>query len=86
MPFGKVVKSGLARALRQRVALISSAEKDAIGTKTAELLSLDFCPREAEDYCRLVRKFGHATSMAVAGKACPINQKALRLQAYLTQG
>ncbi|GAA5784736.1 hypothetical protein [Chitiniphilus shinanonensis] len=86
LPFGKLVKSGLARVLRQRMELLSSAQKDAIGAKTAELLSLEFCPREVEDYCRLVRKFGQAAAVAVADAARPVNPKALRLQAYLTEG
>lgn len=28
--------------------------------KTCELLELEFCPRETEDYCRLIKKIGQA--------------------------
>lgn len=54
MPFGKRIKSGFARALRESVKLLSEMQRRALTTKTVALLELEFCPREAvssKNYC-----------------------------------
>lgn len=58
MPFGKIIKSDFARALKQGVNLLSEIQRRGLIAKTCELLELEFCPRETEDYCRLIKKFG----------------------------
>lgn len=83
MPFGKLSKSTIARALKQRRELLTEHEKDALAGKTAKLLSLPFCPREVEDYCRLVKKLGTAQATVAANSATPLNDKARSLVAYL---
>lgn len=60
MPFGKLIKSGFARALKQRVHLLSEMQRRGLAAKTVALLELAFCPRETEDYCKLIKKFGRA--------------------------
>jgi hypothetical protein len=85
LPFGKLIKSGIARALRQQVELISAAERAGLVEKTSELLSLQFCPRETEDYCKVVRKIGPAAIQIVIEKAHAKNEKSMRLLAYLNQ-
>lgn len=60
LPFGKLIKSGFARALKQRVDMLSEMQRRGLIEKTFELLGLEFCPRETEDYCKLIKKFGHS--------------------------
>lgn len=85
LPFGKLIKSGIARALKQRVDLISSLERAGFVEKTADLLNLLFCPRETEDYCKVVRKLGPAAMQLVIETTHPRNEKSMRLLEYLTQ-
>lgn len=58
MPFGTLIKSGFARALKQRVHRLSGMQRHGLIAKTAELLELAYCPRETEDYCQLIQRFG----------------------------
>lgn len=60
MPFGKIIKSDFARALKQGANLLSEMQRRGLIAKTCELLELEFCPRETEDYCRLIIKFGQS--------------------------
>ncbi|AQR69415.1 hypothetical protein BZG29_14530 [Janthinobacterium sp. LM6] len=60
LPFGKRIKSGFARALRQRADLLSEMQRRGLTAKTVALLELEFCPRETEDYCKLIKKFDPA--------------------------
>jgi len=83
LPFGKLIKSGIARALKQRIELISAVERDALVGKTTELLSLQFCPRETEDYCKLIKRFGLAAAQNVIGNARVKNEKSKRLLDYM---
>ena len=83
LPFGKILKSNLARALKHHIELLTEHEKQSLADKTATLLSLPFCPREVEDYCRLVKKMGPPIVNQVIGRSRPINEKAQSLLAYL---
>jgi len=64
MPFGKLIKSAFARALKQRADLLSEMQRHGLTAKTVALLELDFCPRETEDYCKLIKKFDPAELLA----------------------
>jgi hypothetical protein len=64
MPFGKRIKSGFARGLKQSVELLSEMQRRGLIAKTCELLSLEFCPRETEDYCKLIKKFEQSGLLA----------------------
>ncbi|WFR77089.1 hypothetical protein P9875_15300 [Janthinobacterium rivuli] len=57
MPFGKLIKSAFARALRRSADLLSEVQRRGLTAKTVALLELEFCPRETEDYCKLIKKF-----------------------------
>jgi hypothetical protein len=83
LPFGKILKSNLARALKRHTELLTKQEKVGLAGKTATLLSLQYCPREVEDYCRLVKKMGHPITDDVIAMSRPINEKAQSLLAYL---
>lgn len=79
LPFGKLIKSGIARALKQRIELMSPVERADLVHKTTELLSLQFCPRETEDYCKLIKKFGPAAVQNVISNARVADEKSKRL-------
>lgn len=83
LPFGKLIKSNLARALKQQTALLTEAEKLALADQTITLLCLPFCPREAEDYCRLVKRMGRRFVSRVIARSRPDNDKARALVAAL---
>jgi hypothetical protein len=85
LPFGKLIKSGIARALRQRIELMSDSDRDGLIEKTSELLSLQFCPRETEDYCKVVRKLGPAAIRLVVNNSQAKNEKSKKLLAYLSE-
>lgn len=83
LPFGKIIKSNFARALKRHIDCLTMQEKMCLASKTAELLSLPFCPREVEDYCRLVKKMGHPVLDKVIAMARPGSEKARSLLVYL---
>lgn len=83
LPFGKLIKSNLARALKQQLDLLMEDKKPALAGKTATLLSLPYCPREVEDYCRLVKKMGDRFADTAVAMSRPVNEKAHSLVAYL---
>ena len=85
LPFGKLIKSGIARAFRHRIELMSDSAKDGLIEKTSELLSLQFCPRETEDYCKLVRKLGPEAMRRVVCSSRARNEKSTKLLAYLSE-
>lgn len=85
LPFGKLIKSGVARALRQRIELVPELERAGLVDRTIELLSLQFCPREAEDYCKLVKKFGPAAVQNVIDNARATDEKSKRLLDCMSQ-
>lgn len=85
LPFGKLIKSGIARALKQRIELLSAHERASLVDKTVELLSLQFCPREAEDYCKAVKRIGPSAVQDVINSTCATNDKSKRLLNYLRQ-
>lgn len=72
----KIVKSNFARALKQHIECLTEQGKMGLAAKTAELLSLPFCPREVEDYCRLVKKIGRPIVDEVIAISRPGSEKA----------
>ena len=83
LPFGKLIKSGISRALRQRVDMVSVDNRLAIVQKTLELLGLPFAPREVEDYCKLVRAFDSEEWHHLLKDVNTKNEKAKSLLSYL---
>ena len=79
LPFGKSIKNNIARALRRVTDYCLSSDRNRVVRTTANLLSLEFCPRETEDYCKLVRKFGKAEVIAVQKLATPRDKKSKAL-------
>ncbi|MBE9608702.1 hypothetical protein [Chitinilyticum piscinae] len=55
LPFGKLIKSNLARALKQKAPLLSPAQGAMLISVTQRLTALPYAPRELEDYRKLVK-------------------------------
>ena len=86
LPFGKGLKSRLARGLRRQSGQLNEVDRRRIVECTSRLLSLEYCPGEAEEYCRLVKSLGAAETRAVLGTARPQSRKSQKLIANLEQG
>ena len=85
LPFGKLVKSDLARALKQSATIIPLSDHRTLIDRTTSILSLEFCPREAEDYCKLIRKLGDAAIKYVVSNARPRCDKSILLVSRLVE-
>ena len=83
LPFGKLIKSGFARTLKQQACVLSSFQRSALIDKTIELLELEFCPREAEDYCKMIKKFDGPELMLRLQDIRVTNEKSRVLAAQL---
>ena len=75
LPFGKGLKARLARALKSQTELMNEVDRSRIVASTSKLLSLEYCPGEAEEYCRLVRRMGPESAAAVVASAHPKSEK-----------
>ncbi len=83
LPFGKLIKSGLARSLRKSHSLLVDSEKAQIVSTVKRLLCQEFAPRELEDYCKLVKKISVPEFIVDLSQVAPKNPKSTRLLAYL---
>lgn len=83
LPFGKLIKSDLARALKKQVSKISASERTQVLSAAATLLSQEFAPRELEDYCKLIKKFPRAEAALALVGITPKNAKSAQLLRYL---
>lgn len=83
LPFGKLIKSGLARELRRASGALLSAERKQLIAATVRLLGLPFAPRELEDYAKLVRKLPREEYMFMVVAVIARNEKSARIKAYL---
>lgn len=77
-PFGRILKSGTARALRR--ATLSDDEKQRIRRKVFDLLRRGIIPREFRDFAKLVRKIGFDVSEVP--KVPESNRYAVQFRAY----
>ncbi len=83
LPFGKLVKSNLARALKKQIGRVIESERHQVLAATEKLLSQEYAPRELEDYCKLVKKFPRAEVRLALSGVTPRNAKSTHLLAYL---
>ncbi len=83
LPFGKLIKSNLARALKKQLASITASERGQVLCATAKLLNQEYAPRELEDYCKLIRKFPRAEVALARAGVTPKNAKSVQLLDYL---
>jgi len=85
LPFGKLIKSNLARALRKQHGRLTETERRQVLGVTGWLLNLPYAPRELEDYCKLVKKFPADEIARILQTATPQNPKSARLVAGLRE-
>ena len=85
LPFGKLIKSDLARALKKRSEKLGSEERAQIMEVTIRLLTMSYAPRELEDYVKLIRKLPREEYISRTVSIQPQNEKAERLLSYLHQ-
>ena len=83
LPFGKLIKSGLARELRRNSSSLIASDRTKIVETTIRLLGLPYAPREVEDYIKLLKKLPRAEFASRATLLEPKNPKSLRLKAVL---
>ena len=83
LSFGKLIKSNIARALKKQVLSIDSEHAQHICTLTSRLLSMEYCPRELEDYCKLVKRLGKDMAKNTIENSNAIDAKSMRLVSYL---
>ena len=76
LPFGKLIKSDLARALKKQASRLIADERRKVLAATQKLLSLPFTPRELEDYGKLVKKFPGAEVSAMLASVSATTEKA----------
>lgn len=57
-PFGKILKSNTARALRRASASMTEDQKERVRKRIAEMLCTGYLPREFRQYARLAREIG----------------------------
>ena len=84
LPFGKLIKSDLARALKKQVAMLVASERAQVLNAVAKLLNQEYAPRELEDYCKLAKKLPVAEYRAAVADVTTKNAKAKQLLAYLS--
>jgi hypothetical protein len=85
LPFGKIIKSNLARALRKQITMVVAKERAQLVGATMKLLGQQYSPRELEDYCKLIKKFPPSEFWIALTKIEPKNQKSIDLIRYLAE-
>lgn len=83
LPFGKLIKSNLARALKKVVPKIVTMNRRKIIIVTLKLLQEKYTPRELEDYAKLVKKFPSSEYIDLVDAFVPLSKKACHVQRYL---
>jgi len=76
---GKLNKSNFARSLRKNHRLLMPAQRSRVIDATFRLLALPFCPRELEDYVKLVKKFPNHEYADQAQNCVVMDSKSKRL-------
>ena len=76
LPFGKLIKSDLARALKKQAARLVESERRQLIAATRKLLNLPYAPRELEDYGKLLKKLPLSEVNEMLGAVIPVSSKA----------
>jgi hypothetical protein len=86
LPFGKLIKSDLARALKKQSQRLVVSERRQLLGATQKLLNLPYAPRELEDYGKLVRKFPREEVESMLCAVAASSPKAKHIVELLTAG
>ena len=82
-PFGQILKSNTARALR-RIQL-TDAQKDRIRKRVITMLLAGYLPREYRQYAKLARKIGLGESLVRIKDELPVNEWVRRYYSYFEE-
>jgi hypothetical protein len=85
LPFGKLIKSGLARQLRKSPQFLVAPERALVVNTTLRLLALPYAPRELEDYAKLLSKLPRDEYAAKLALIEPQNEKCSHIKEYLVE-
>jgi hypothetical protein len=85
LPFGKLIKSDLARALKKQALRLTVTERQQVLVATQKLLNLPFAPRELEDYGKLVKKFPRVEVEEMLATVKPASPKAQHIVQELSR-
>ena len=64
MPFGMILKSNAARALRRNASLLTESQRDRVRKRVAYMLISAYMPREFLQYVKLAKKVGFSSEIA----------------------
>jgi hypothetical protein len=83
IPFGKINKSNIGRALKSKASLIKETDKPLIIKKVIEFLQKGIAPQEVKVYCKLIKKFDLEEFVEDISNIKTENKYAIRLKKYL---
>lgn len=83
IPFGKINKSNIGRALKSKALLIKETEKSIIIKKVIEFLEKGIAPQEVKVYCKLIKKLDLEEFVEDISNIKTENKYAIRLKKYL---
>lgn len=86
MPYGKILKSNILVALKQKAPFVGATYKQQISSAAMELLSWKYPPREIREFCKLVQRFEPSYAEAVVEQAQCISNEAERWVQFLREG
>ena len=61
MPFGMILKSRAARALKRNAAVLTRSQRSRIENRVSDMIARDYRPREFQEYVKLERRLTQAT-------------------------
>lgn len=79
MPFGMILKSNTARALRSRADLLTEDQRDRIRNRVADMLISEYMPREFLQYVKLCRDFGFDKAVSRVESEADLDNRWVRL-------
>lgn len=82
-PFGMVLKTKTARALRR--AALTQRQQDRIRARVFDMLLREYLPREYREYAKLLRRIGLGNCTGVLGKANGANPHVARYLKYFRE-
>lgn len=83
LPFGKLIKSDLARELKRKAGRLAPVQRLGIISLTVRLMKSGFIPRELEDYAKLVKRFPRTEYSVSLESVEPLCDKARHIKQYL---
>ena len=83
IPFGKINKSKIGRALKTKASLIKTKDRKLIIKKVIKFLRNGIAPQEVKVYCKLIKKFGVEEFIKEISNIKTENKYVIQLKKYL---